>query len=192
MIEAGKLENLNDLVAGARVSFTEAGPGIVLAIMGAPMTKGIDGPVVSARAHIKHTNGNESFHTFRHDGRSTHSSNMDITMILPEKVDAQPPAQVTEVDKDEWDGEGLPPVGVECEFNHPDFGWTPCEVVGQYCHDAVCAPNGGGYFGGRFSDFRPIKSERDKVIHEAKAQLVGAGDDILAALYDAGMLKMPD
>lgn len=109
------------------------------------------------------------------------------------------------VDKSEWDGEGLPPVGTRCLLGKVDE-WTKyglkvgdeVEIIAHYDNAGinVCAFTFG--VPGETMDvdagrsFRPIKSERDKVIHEAKAQLVGAGDDILAALYDADMLKMPE
>jgi hypothetical protein len=67
-----------------------------------------------------------------------------------------------------WRGpeDGLPPVGIECEFHHPDFGWTGCTVVGHFRHEAICTPNGGNYYGGMAEEFRPIRSEEDKAVEE--------------------------
>src|SRR5690554_5561947 len=73
-----------------------------------------------------------------------------------------------------WRGpeDGLPPVGIECEFHHPDFGWTGCTVVGHFRHEAICAPSGGNYCGGMAEEFRPIRSEEDKAVEELTEVIV--------------------
>ena len=103
-----------------------------------------------------------------------------------------------------WHDRGeLPPVGTECEFNHPEFKrFVGCLVVGHHRHEAVCAPSGGNYFGGSASQFRPLiqlrplRTEREKAIDAALSVLPIGGNDntrsakfIIEKLYDAGMLK---
>ena len=99
-----------------------------------------------------------------------------------------------------WHERGeLPPVGTECEFNHPEFKrFVGCLVVGHHRHEAVCAPSGGNYFGGGASQFRPLiqlrplRTEREKAIDAACEAIGGVGDDellVIEKLYDAGMLK---
>lgn len=201
MDNAGTLDNLNGLVAGARVYFAESEPGVVLDLMGTPTTQGMDGPVVSARAHIKHTNGDESFHTFRHDGRSTHRSDMDITMVLPKSTNAHPPAPAIDVGSGEW----IPEVGAYCEasfLEFPDGGsceWIPGTYKGSY---------EGLHWFGCYSEvvrdlasirFRSIQSERDKVINTVSDFIENLDeddslcrDDYLKHLYDEGYLKLPE
>ncbi|HHM9318326.1 TPA: hypothetical protein ACRNS5_004217 [Pseudomonas aeruginosa] len=31
--------------------------------------------------------------------------------------------------QEQWDGQGLPPVGTVCEIKHRDIGWVRCEIV---------------------------------------------------------------
>lgn len=98
--------------------------------------------------------------------------------------------------RSDWFDRGeLPPVGVECEFRHPVFGWTGCDIVGHYRLSAVCAPNGGQFYGGAVGDFRPIRAERDLAIDEMKRHFPhhGSWDTVgriyAEALYDAGYRK---
>ncbi len=68
--------------------------------------------------------------------------------------------------KTEWDGEGLPPAGCECEFNAYDRGWEKCVVlyVSEYTAllrtDRASDPEEA--FIPEDVDFRPIRSEADK------------------------------
>jgi len=64
----------------------------------------------------------------------------------------------------------VPEVGVECEFDHPNFGWTSCEPIGRFRGKMVCAPNGGGFYQGHEFNYRPIKSERELLIEIIVAQ----------------------
>lgn len=105
-----------------------------------------------------------------------------------------------------WDGQGLPPVGVECEYKHhlhdPDNpnAWQKCFIIGftkdcqwlcfhSYASDSVemHAVNCGVYV------FRPIKTDRDLWIIEAQK----ASSDILSSrqlgqIYDAGLARLPE
>jgi hypothetical protein len=60
--------------------------------------------------------------------------------------------------------EWVPGVGDECEFKHPQFGWTGCIIIGPFRDAIVCAPNGGGFYQGMPSDYRPVKTEREELI----------------------------
>lgn len=99
-----------------------------------------------------------------------------------------------------WDGEGLPPVGAEVEAHYlhatnaewvffrcvavdceTAFGWTGKEPVGLSVSDY---------------EFRPIRSERDKVIAEMRKVVTNYNKtDVIHAieqLYDAGYRKLSD
>ena len=80
-LEAGQLKNLNDLVAGAKVTFIGCDDGVVIGDMGPYTTGGDTDDIVSRRLHIKHGIAGESFHTYRHDGRSNHDASHDITSV---------------------------------------------------------------------------------------------------------------
>lgn len=111
-----------------------------------------------------------------------------------------------------WNGEGLPPVGTECEFliKGSPKSWQRCNIlyIGKiYC---VYEINGGEYswnFNGM--SFRPTKSERDNAIEEMM-ELVKFGPEdgrvstnpngdrsvdisiekVAAKFYDAGYRKV--
>lgn len=53
----------------------------------------------------------------------------------------------------------VPQVGEVCEFNHPQFGWTKCTIIGPYIDGLVCAPNGGGFYDAEVSNFRPLPDQ---------------------------------
>lgn len=67
-----------------------------------------------------------------------------------------------------WTGEGLPPAGCECEFEHVEEGnWIAAKVIGYDGPACVVALDGFGYFGSdNPSDFRPIRSEEDRAVEE--------------------------
>ena len=67
---------------------------------------------------------------------------------------------------EEWDGTGLPPVGVECECWHQGISdrkeWVKCDVIGPYGDYVVCAPNGGGFYGFDVNELRPIRTPEQR------------------------------
>lgn len=64
--------------------------------------------------------------------------------------------------KQEWEG-GLPPVGCECEFVFNRM-WVSAKVVGYDGPACVVAIDGEGYEGSRNpSDFRPVKSQHERL-----------------------------
>lgn len=83
---------------------------------------------------------------------------------------------------------------IECEFNHPEFGWTGCDTIGWFRGLMVCAPNGGGFYGGEKGDFRPVKTDKEKWIEEAYKTYKESGKEdimiILDKIYDAGLAKV--
>lgn len=65
----------------------------------------------------------------------------------------------------EWDGEGLPPVGVRCEFISNDTSWGEVDVIGIDGGKVVFKPSGETYYGivpSQRQIFRPIRSEADR------------------------------
>ena len=100
-----------------------------------------------------------------------------------------------------WDGEGLPPVGVECEGlfpRHPgnSFEWQDCLVLYVFEHE--CAVKSKGTSTLHYCDqFRPIRSPEDVARDDFIKKLSGnviegfsIGTKFAAALYDAGYRKM--
>lgn len=100
--------------------------------------------------------------------------------------------------KPEWDGEGLPPVGVKCLIKHknatkdwakPDFHETTVVAYGEELaifNDGVSC-NGGLESVGKISDylFRPIKSPRDKAIDEMiELDLWATDKEYVESVYD--------
>ena len=67
----------------------------------------------------------------------------------------------------DWNSEGFPSVGIECEYFRADFNkWVGCTTIGMFGKEMVCAPDGGGFMSGKADNFRPIKSDRDEWIDE--------------------------
>lgn len=66
--------------------------------------------------------------------------------------------------KTEWDGEGLPPVGVECEMSYACDEWYKCIIIAKGEEQIIYQVNGGREFSGHRNNyrFRPIRSEADK------------------------------
>ncbi|EPL4525461.1 hypothetical protein QCK34_002820 [Enterobacter asburiae] len=91
--------------------------------------------------------------------------------------------------KQEWDGEGLPPVGCECMVRGEigDDGWYECKVIAHTFFDGYncavfqtestvsCSSEG---------NFRPIRSEADKKKEAVLSQIANA---IIGDVPDTGM-----
>jgi hypothetical protein len=111
----------------------------------------------------------------------------------------------------EWDGEGLPPVGIICDVWHLKKTWRRAGIVAHVMsvegEKAVWQLVDYSEWSGDLEDkFRPIRSqaerEREAVIIAAlRAADPPADDEIhprqylidsLDILYNAGMLRMPD
>ena len=126
------------------------------------------------------------------------SSLWDLAKKAGARTDARP----------KWNGEGLPPVGCECEFqNTIGEPWYVVQIIAHFERSAVFAagddyPNGCYDGCSHPENFRPLKTqaerERDEVENKALDEVYWRiGDDNLvrtvketvAAPYDAGMLR---
>lgn len=109
------------------------------------------------------------------------------TPIMDSYRDAQDPEPPA------WDGEGLPPVGCECEFEYCEVGaWVNAKVIGYDGPACVVALDGFGYFGSdRPGDFRPLRSAEDRAVEEMQRITADAGsvEGGFRALYRAGYRK---
>ena len=108
-------------------------------------------------------------------------------------------------DKPEWKAGDLPGVGTVCEWSGTRGGyWIKCEVIRFNANEVVVSNDiDGKYRPGKFEimpllsiEFRPLQSERDKVIAKALKEFEEAACtqvyDMKAGfvhLYDLGMLK---
>lgn len=108
--------------------------------------------------------------------------------------------KMKEPGKPVWDGEGLPPVGCECEMRYRhalNAEWVffrcvavDCEVAfGWAGKEPVTLPKDN-------FEFRPIRTERDKAIEEMRKLVTNYNKtDVIHAieqLYDAGYRKLSD
>ena len=104
----------------------------------------------------------------------------------------------------EWDGEGEPPVGIECEWHPNVHGWVKVKILGRDGSDTWYRASGEEHSQTcrNMAFFRPIRTaeqvaaeEREKAIKEMMQHGVDAGDATIeyscAALYDAGYRKEP-
>ena len=104
----------------------------------------------------------------------------------------------------EWDGEGEPPVGIECEWHPNVHGWVKVKILGRDGSDTWYRASGEEHSQTcrNMAFFRPIRTaeqvaaeEREKAIKEMMQHGVDAGDGTIeyscAALYDAGYRKEP-
>jgi hypothetical protein len=111
-----------------------------------------------------------------------------------------------------WDGNGLPPVGVECEFrkkggqisDETPVEWQHCKVIAITRAYVILRHIGYGFSDNHecshhLSDieFRPIRTDRERVVEAALEKLKDCGlwqcsKEDLQQLYDAGFLRMPE
>lgn len=104
-------------------------------------------------------------------------------------------AQMTE-NPTKWDGSGLPPVGIECEWHCDNqSGWRVVTVLAYSGSDAWIQPKGGySMIVGNPINFRPIRTpeqiERDEAIAAMmKDSRCDTPWDEFGRLYDAGWRK---
>lgn len=95
-----------------------------------------------------------------------------------------------------WNGDGLPPVGCSCLMDNARRGWAQVEIVSEKNGYLLgwCEAETQVYFSNDPQDFRPLKSEKDRVV-EAVARVMGIDcpiPDVMNRLYDVGALKMPE
>lgn len=91
---------------------------------------------------------------------------------------------------EQWDGNGLPPVGTECEFLSNDTSWGKVVIIGYDGDRVVFKPSGETYYGIEPSErqiFRPMRTERDKAVEKLQ-QVLNVGRNTYEDaenLYDA-------
>lgn len=110
-------------------------------------------------------------------------------------------AKAAKPDPQDWDGQGLPPVGWVGELSYADIGWLQGEVVGAHNGLPVFATKYGYYSA---SVFRPLRTERDRAIDEMmkvapssecvdealfKPRMTKSEREFAGSIYDAGMYK---
>lgn len=97
-----------------------------------------------------------------------------------------------------YDRGELPPVGCECEvFVSDESKWMNFEVIAirdgyvlGWCHEGLC-----GFQSSEKSEFRPLRTDREKAIDAAMNEIkvedgfIYSSRSIIEKLYDAGMLK---
>ena len=105
-------------------------------------------------------------------------------------------------EQEQWDGEGLPPTGVECVVFHQGR-WIRATTVGEFGYQKkcmVCAPRGGGFYGFYADEIRPLCTERERWVEDAISaaggkQAVISTENVFGKIYDAlksGDLKAPE
>lgn len=102
-----------------------------------------------------------------------------------------------------WSGDGLPPVGIECEYRFPNVNYRSTFSRGK-----VLAYGAQKVFMEHWSsknefiqpldniEFRPIRTERDEAIEQMRKVVTNCNKtDVIHAieqLYDAGYRKLSD
>ena len=79
-----------------------------------------------------------------------------------------------DVDITEWNGDGLPPVGVECEWlASADHDWVAVTVLAYDGNDAWLKPSDGSqsFVVGNVAGFRPLRTEAEKARDEAVVEM---------------------
>lgn len=64
----------------------------------------------------------------------------------------------------EWNGDWLPPVGLECEMSYAGDEWHKCVIIAKGEEQIIYQTQGSREFSGHRNNyrFRPIRSEADK------------------------------
>ncbi|MDT3535611.1 hypothetical protein ROM48_06210 [Cronobacter malonaticus] len=136
--------------------------------------------VQNSSGYVYQAGGGDSFFHFKR------ADDWELAEITSEQYEAALAAAQQPV----WDGEGLPPVGCECERECPG-GWVACRInyVSEK-HIVYTMTSSGTEYSSLVGNyrFRPIRSEADKRRDEAiaalkklKPQLVG---ELAGYLYD--------
>jgi|TARA_A100000171_G_scaffold42956_3_gene44677 hypothetical protein len=101
-----------------------------------------------------------------------------------------------------WSGpeDGLPPVGADCLMDNARRGWAKVKIIAE--RDGYlfgwCSEETQVYFSNDPDDFRPLRTEKERVVEWALSQDCQPHEgmlsraDFCAKLYDLGALKMPE
>lgn len=108
----------------------------------------------------------------------------DIEMYRPIINDKE-----QDMSEQEWDGEGLPPVGTECEYlDGVSCQWGPAAIVAHHINgeEAIWSRyiHGGELFYGTASDFRPIRTAAQRAEDAIKQALAEAVQELRDVLDD--------
>lgn len=91
--------------------------------------------------------------------------------------------------KNEWDGDGLPPVGTKCEFKCATGGWVEVEIT-AIARNGLCfvedGKNGENYVSFE-REFRPSRSEADKKREKGVVALATADPKVAPFAYGEKM-----
>ena len=96
----------------------------------------------------------------------------------------------------DWDGEGVPPAGAECEISYNGHHWIKCLINYSSESIVVCTNDSGAELAYSTKDivrFRPIKTQQEKELHafvekchESTNELGTNLDAAFIDLFDAG------
>lgn len=92
--------------------------------------------------------------------------------------------------KVEWSGDGLPPVGCECEFISNYTSWGIVKIIGIDGDKVVFKPSGDAYYGivpHERQIFRPLRSEADKKRDAAAKEMARHANNDEHRVFDAGL-----
>ena len=91
-----------------------------------------------------------------------------------------------------WDGKGLPPVGIVCQWND-GTGWATVNVLGVNGSEVWVKPEDGSEsYVVNDDDFKPLPDDREKAVEQMFYDLpedMRPGKDVREAIYDAGYRK---
>ncbi len=132
-------------------------------------------------------------------GTTVYALNRKKWVMLSSFNEGYMPAYYAPIPLETWDGRGLPPVGIDCEFslNLGSIGWAEGRVIG---HDGVFAviSHKGKYYPRNEHGVRPIRTpeqiaaeEREKAINQMISDAGYVDPKIgtfvaMGNLYDAG------
>lgn len=94
------------------------------------------------------------------------------------------------VDMPEWNGEGLPPVGVECEWlASADHDWVAVTVLAYDGNDAWLKPSDGSqsFVVGNVAGFRPIRTEAERKREAAAKEMARHANSDPHRKFNAGL-----
>lgn len=100
--------------------------------------------------------------------------------MTEQKSKPEPPA---------WDGEGLPPVGCECEVDWTCSGdWREVAIIHYSVGKIWVRHKGGDEIIWEDASFRPIRSEEDRAIDQIMDDC-GVARCVARTIYEAGYRK---
>ncbi len=136
----------------------------------------------------KHESGEGLCYYYRPDSDVIVSSDSTESIITRDQYESALSAS----QKPAWNGDGLPPVGCECEFIGNDTSWGIVKIIGYDREGVVFRPNqDAGYYVFTPSEkhvFRPLRTEADKKRDDICMSIYGLirhRSDIAEAVYDA-------